>query len=102
MQNNCYYTIEEQYYALVFENIPDWIPSDLRSCTSTTYIANKRCEYWGEKLQMKITYANPNTIIFVAQKKDIWWNVIIDNKVGWIYMKDWFIDKIRPLDYPKR
>lgn len=95
--NNYYYTIEENYYALIYETIPHWIPNDLRSCTSSLGVAHLNANYWAEKLHIKIMIAKPGSIIFVAQKRNKWWNIIVEEKTGWLYMNDWFVDKVTPL-----
>ena len=44
-------------------------------------------EYWSRETRTKVTYCLPGSPIFVLEKSDEFWKVIIGERVGWIIVR---------------
>lgn len=86
--NNSFYVCEE-YSLLIYETkdhaesaykLEDYLASGLKSINSATAVAL----YLSKKFQTKITVAGLKEPIFVIEKLENYWNVIVGEKIGWI------------------
>ena len=63
------------------------------------FYAKYYSDYWSKELNSKVTYSNPEEIIFLMRKEfvgyDEFWFVIIGEKVGWIGMGNVAITSLR-------
>lgn len=45
---------------------------------------------WSIKIKSRVTFSNPGDLIFLIKKEeDKFWNVIVEERVGWIIVYDW-------------
>jgi hypothetical protein len=51
--------------------------------------SSARSTWQNKELRTKITYSNPQEPIFVIKKENLYWNVIVGERIGWIIAEKW-------------
>lgn len=60
-----------------------------RRSSDNIHVATSVARYWEHKLKSKVVFCLPKEPIFVIEKQNIHWHVIIGNKIGWIEAANW-------------
>jgi len=98
--NNQFYICEE-YYLLIYETKAGAIKAvDAVICRADHPRANMamlmEAQVFSKRLNLRVSYSQPNEPIFLIKAEEFYWNVIIGERVGWISVRDWH--KIKKLE----
>jgi len=60
-----------------------------RPCRVSAMHPSARSVWRNTELHTKITYSNPQEPIFVIKKENLYWNIIVGERIGWIIIEKW-------------
>jgi len=97
MNNNFY--ICDKYYLLLFPTKELATKSKTQPLLKENFYSVQEAEFsarvWSKHFGSKVVFTSPKEPIFVIEKCDNIWNVLIGEKTGWITAEKWL--EIKPL-----
>lgn len=92
IQNNTFFVCED-YYLFLFETENGARDADLLGYFPDKKLIEKGLSnsvaWWSTELKEKVTRANPGELVYLLDRIDKWWHVIIGERIGWIIAEDW-------------
>ena len=87
MTNNPFYVCEK-YYLLIYETKEDASPPNPGFSAISDHNRKYMSNIFSKELMSTVACSIPGEPIFVVEKEDKYWHVIIGERIGWIIVED--------------